>query len=321
MMTRHIYIASCSVHGGIYHCLMQEGSFRILDHLPCDRPMYMDMEGDVLHILLREPWKDSHESALMDCRILPDGSVAAPRSMRGTGGKCACHLCHAHGHVYVTNYLSGNVTSTSECTDLHSGCGPNPLRQEMPHTHCICPAPDGRYLLCTDLGLDTIYVYDDSLHVHETARVPTGHGCRHLAFSEDGSTVFCANELESTVTVFAYDSGHLTCLGTWETIFSPDPTNTSAAIRVSKNHIYVSQRGADAISFLEWDSLNRRMTLNQVIPCGGVSPRDFIVLDGQLLCANEKSNTVTLLTPTPGGFQTETVLNVDAPLCILSIPA
>ena len=318
MQTCHLYIASCSPQGGILHGLLEGGRFTLLDTLPCDRPMYMDLEGDTLHIILREPFASSRESGLMDCTLRSDHSLGRSGPVQSTLGQCGCHLCHAQGHVYVTNYLSGSVFSTSGTLHVHQGRGPNAERQEMPHTHYIHPSPDGRFLFSTDLGLDTIFIYDHALRVHGTARVPSGHGCRHLAFSRDGSTVFCANELECTVSVFSYGTGTLVCLGTFATLPSPLPGNTSAAIRTEGDHVYVSQRGADAISSLVWDAGERQLRLESVIPCGGASPRDFIVLDGCFLCTNEKSDSVTLISPSGEGWQAQTILHTDAPLCILA---
>ena len=293
MKETHLYFAACEKDGGIEHYLMRNGRIIFQEKTACESPMYLDIEDDILHVLLRCPESLRPNSALQDFPILADGKTGPGGPLRDTGGVVACHLCHWQGRVYAANYLSGSVYSSGGKTDIHEGRGPDPRRQEAPHPHFIAPSPDGKYLLSCDLGLDTVFVYDAELNRTGTAGVPAGHGARHLAYSEDGNAVFCVNEMASTVTVFRYAEGRLKAAETVPSLAVPNSRNTSAAIRVKEDYVYVSQRGEDAVSVLRWDGTALR--LQGVYPCGGRSPRDILIVDDYMFCTNELSNSVSVL--------------------------
>ncbi len=65
--------------------------------------------------------------------------------------------------------------------------------EDSAHTHFAAFSPDGNYILCTDLGLDTEFVYDSELNEISKENVPSGSGSRHLVFSENGKYVYCVN--------------------------------------------------------------------------------------------------------------------------------
>ena len=264
-----------------------------------------------------QPFLNNQNSGIISYDITKDGELKQNSRIIDTKGIVACHLCYFHEKTYVTNYLSGSIFCTSGKMDIHEGKGKNPVRQDMPHPHYIAPAPDGKCLLSTDLGLDAIYSYDEELNVLSVSKVPLGHGARHLAYSEDGKTVFCAIELNSTVTVFNYDNGRLV---PYETVpvLAREKDSTVAAIRVKGNYVYVSNRGDDSISCLYWDG--KKLELCSVTPCGGASPRDFLIVEEMLICANEKGNNVMFFS-----LENEKVIDIrmkeeiEVPLCIAAI--
>ena len=279
--------------------------------------MYLHLRNGSMQVLLRQPFLNNQNSGIISYDITKDGELKQNSRIIDTKGIVACHLCYFHEKTYVTNYLSGSIFCTSGKMDIHEGKGKNPVRQDMPHPHYIAPAPDGKCLLSTDLGLDAIYSYDEELNVLSVSKVPLGHGARHLAYSEDGKTVFCANELKSTVTVFNYDNGRLV---PYETVpvLAREKDSTVAAIRVKGNYVYVSNRGDDSISCLYWDG--KKLELCSVTPCGGASPRDFLIVEEMLICANEKGNNVMFFF-----LENEKVIDIrmkeeiEVPLCIAAI--
>lgn len=117
--------------------------------------------------------------------------------IENTLGKCPCHLAVDGSDVYVVNYLSGNIVKNFKRVLSHSGKGVNLPRQDMPHTHFACFSPDKTYVLCCDLGLDTIFIYDRDLNEVSFTKVPNGYGVRHLTFSKDGKYIYAVNELGS----------------------------------------------------------------------------------------------------------------------------
>ena len=162
-------------------------------------------------------------------------------------------------------------------------------------------------------------MYDRDLKAVSSAKVPEGHGCRHLVCAGDGRTVYCANELASTVSVFDYHDGTLTLTDTVETLEAPDPKNTAAAIRVHRGLVYVSQRGQDAVSVLRPEG--RSLCLTGVYSCGGASPRDLIAAGDHLIVANENSDCVSFLRIRGEALEdTGERLFMAKPLCAAVVP-
>lgn len=320
MSVYQLLIASCVREGGI-SCYDMEESGRLTYRwkMPCEEPMYLCRSGNTLYALLKRPFPDGDLSGLQAFSAGLDGELSPAGGIVSTRGVEACHLSVFHGKVYAANYTSGSVFCSDGAMDVRTGRGVRPDRQEAPHPHFIAPSPDGKYLLSTDLGLDRVYTYDEKLRVVSVARTPAGHGPRHLAYAEDGRTVFCANEIASTVTVFGYGDGVLTPRQTVSVFETPHGDSTAAAIRVKGEYVYVSNRGYDSVSCFRFDG--EKLTLRSVTPCGGVFPRDMILAGGLLLCANERSDTVTAFRA--DGERLERLpqtLSVPKPLCILARP-
>lgn len=291
----HVYIAACADtdnDGGIYHYTLEGDALTFIEKTPVDKPMYMDLTADDMQIILKQPLHSVHESALVTYP-LKDHKLQSPSPIQMTLGMEGCHLCRFHGKTFVANYSSGSLFASDGTLVTHDGHGPNQPRQDMPHTHYINVSPDGKYLLSVDLGQDTIYTYDDTLAELSTAKVPDGYGPRHLAYSDDGKTVFCINELDCSVSVFAYDDGKLTYKNSTFMFDAPlTVRNTAAAIRVSGDYVYASNRGMNDITVLKWD--NEKLTVVSKISCGGKSPRDILLVDDILFVTNESSDNVTL---------------------------
>ena len=315
-MATNLFFASCAVDGGIYQYALQDDRLVLRNFMPCDRPMYLVAEGTHLWTLLREKF-DDHTSAIQEYQISKTEGIYPVREPISTKGIVACHLCRYQNNIYAANYLSGSIFCSNGKLDIHTGHSIHPIRQEAPHTHFIAPSPDQKYLLATDLGLDAIYVYDENLNVKSIAHVPAGQGVRHLAYADDGMRVFTANELGSTVSMFVYHDGQLTLRQTIPVLFH-ERENMPAAIRVRGEYIYVSNRGDDSISCLHWDQ--SEMELCSVTPCGGCWPRDFEIIENTILCANEKSNTVTVLSVDGTKIKdTGERIAMNAPICVTTI--
>ncbi len=322
-MMKNIYIASCAKDGGIYLCDFENETLSTREIYPCDRPMFLAKSGNKFYTVLRQACGDF--SALVNSSVNEDGTLSDFGSPVSTEGIVACHLCVHENDVYFTNYLSGSVSrirnGVCDKLSVHSGKGVHQTRQDAPHTHFVGITPDGNHLVSTDLGIDTIFVYDFDLNIVSKAAVPAGHGARHLVFSKDGKKMYCANELASTVSVFNYDaqSASLSLLGTYPALpHGFDGQSTIAAIRISDDgkYLYTSNRGHDSITCFEicGDTLN---ALSHT-PCGGKSPRDFNIKDGLLFCTNEVSGNVTVFECNGANLKKlDAELSVPGALCVI----
>lgn len=315
----NIYIASCVKGGGIYHYTLSENNtLDFCEKTTLDEPMYMIIRNEKMYILLRQPDEKTNFSGELSIDIDGTGKLFAPSRIISTKGVVACHLEVSDDNIYAVNYLSGSVIKLPDTLVTHSGHGLHKVRQAAPHTHFVHVSPDGKYILVTDLGLDKIFVYDKDLKLVSEVSVPSGHGPRHLAFSDDGKIVYCVNELGSSVSIFSYSDGELNLKNTISALpkdFSGD--NISAAIRIKDNYLYVSNRGHNSISVFEIkDSYN--IVLKECVDCGGNSPRDFNIIDDVLICTNEKSDNVTVfkLNNYIPEIISESELNIPSPLCV-----
>jgi 6-phosphogluconolactonase len=153
-----------------------------------------------------------------------------------------------------------------------------------------------------------------------------GAGPRHFTFHPSGRYAYVINELDATLTAFAYDAEH----GSLETIqtvstlpggFQGDSFCADIHLTPDGRFLYGSNRGHDSIAIFAVDPATGRLTAAGHEATGGHWPRNFAVdpSGAFLLAANQRSNTIVpfridretgMLTPT--GHVTET----PAPVCL-----
>lgn len=212
----------------------------------------------------------------------------------------------------------------------HHGTGPNAERQERAHPHCVRMAPDNRFAVVADLGLDVLiaYPFDAATGaLGEAARTDLypGSGPRHFLFHPNGRLALVVGELNSTLTSLRYEAE----TGRFEqlhriSVISPDAGETySADIALHPNgrFAYVSNRGQDNLATVAIDAETGGLTLLGLTPCGGKTPRN-LALDpsGRFLAvANQNSDAITLFAVDPAtGSLTEarSPLPIGTPVCI-----
>ena len=249
----------------------------------------------------------------------------------------------------VANYGGGSVTllpigkdgRLGEGGDFvqHQGKSANPRRQGEPHAHSIRTDPAGRFALAADLGLDKVFVYRLDRRRKKLvpndppfATVKAGAGPRHIAFHPTGRTVYVINEIDLTVTAFAYDAarGALRELHTLPTL--PDGVavgnNSCADIHVapSGRFLYGSNRGHDSIAIFALDAKTGRMKVVGHEPTQGKTPRNFGIdpTGTFLLAANQETNNIVVfrLDARTGTLRpTGHVAQVPSPVCVQMLPA
>ncbi|MFL5802050.1 MAG: lactonase family protein, partial [Roseiflexaceae bacterium] len=185
------------------------------------------------------------------------------------------------------------------------GSSAHPERQAGPHAHSATLTPDERFAIVSDLGMDQLLVYTldrnaGKLGAHTHISTRPGAGPRHMAFHPGGQHLYVANELDSTVVVYDYDTAS-GALHERQTIDSLPPGASEswvADIHVAPygQRLYVSNRGHDSLAVFDIDSQGR---LTQVAfpSCGGNWPRNFALAPGGrfVLAANQYSGDVSVL--------------------------
>ncbi|MDC0708605.1 lactonase family protein [Stigmatella sp. ncwal1] len=281
--------------------------------------------------------------------IHPETHALTFINQQATQGGAPCHLevDAKDGFVLVANYVGGNVAvlpiqeggglgPTVEVKQ-HEGSGPNTDRQEGPHAHQVRLDATQKYAFVSDLGTDKIMVYQfdagrGKLTPHQPASVATqpGAGPRHLTFHPNGRFAFNINELNSTLTAFAYDSaqGTLTPLQTVPAL--PEGfTGASycADIHVSPDgrFLYGSNRGHDSIVVYAIGP-SGQLTYVEHVSTLGRWPRNFTIdsTGTYLLVANQHTHSiVTFRRDAETGKLTPVgqPLEIPAPVCLLLVPA
>ncbi|MBW7863346.1 MAG: lactonase family protein [Candidatus Hydrogenedentes bacterium] len=263
-------------------------------------------------------------------------------------GPCHVFVTPSGGHVLAANYGSGSVVAFPVQPDgslgkasgfsQHSGSSVNPKRQEGPHAHSIYTDAAGRFAFSPDLGIDKIMIYQldaasGKLLPHEPAFAETapGAGPRHFAFHPNGRFGYVVNELDNTVTAFAYDAntGRLDTIhsvGTLPEDFKGE--NTTAEIRVhpSGKFVYASNRGHDSLAIFTVEQDTGKLTPAGHAPTLGKTPRNFNVdPSGKfVVAANQASGTVNLFRvdqETGALTPAEQSVKVPVPVCVVFSPA
>lgn len=145
--------------------------------------------------------------------------------------------------------------------------------------------------LVPSLFLDRIVIYNQECKYVDSIRFDSGCGPRHGIFSKDKEYLYLVSELSNELFVIHCGDwkivNHISVLPNEE-----KHVRGGAAIRMNEegNRIYISTRGKDVISVI--DVNQEKLSLVQVVSCGGKHPRDFILCDGYLLCANRNTNEV-----------------------------
>ena len=212
--------------------------------------------------------------------------------------------------------------------------GIDPRRQEKPHAHSVDVAPDGRFAFVCDLGLDEVLVHAldrerATLAKHSMARVKAGAGPRHLALHPDGRRAWCVNELDLTVTGFAYDpqAGRLTVGETVSTLPAAvtDRTGFSGAeiaVHPGGRFLYASNRGHDSIATFRIVGDTPGLEFLGAEPARVKTPRHFAIdpTGTFLLAAGQNSDTVAVFAidaETGRLAFTDRTITVPMPVCIL----
>ena len=316
---RHICICSCKPDGGIYHYRQDGEQLVLIDKLLLDRPMYMIIRENKAYVILREADALTHDGGFLTMDIAEDGSLVNPSPILRTHGEVPCHLEAAGDDIYVVNYLSGNIVRLPDRIVTHTGHSVNVERQSAPHTHFVMVMPEDGSVLCTDLGKDTITVYNQALQKQYDIPLSPGSGPRHLAMTEDHKLLLCINELSCTVSVLQHIGGMWEVTQEVPLLDCPvTDADGAAAIRVRGKNVFASVRGADVIVRLQIEG-TKLWRISQVA-CGGRSPRDINFIGNRLYSANEQTDSVTSFELIGNELiQTDEVLAVPAPLCICSI--
>ena len=262
-----------------------------------------------------------------------------------SGGAEPCHLSvDATGkYVLVANYTGGSVAvfpirengELGAIRDLvhHEGSSVNQERQTSPHPHSVMIDPTNRYVFVPDLGIDKVMIYELDLvngrlipNTQASVQVQAGAGPRHFDFHPNLRYAYLINELDCTLTAFAYEksSGSLKEIQSISTL--PDDfegVSHCADVHVHRSgkFIYGSNRGHDSIAMFRIAEETGILTYLGCESTQGKTPRNFALdpTNNFLYAANHDSdNIVTFRIDEENGrlISTEKVANAPTASCL-----
>jgi len=336
---------------GIYYCQLDTGTGKLSEPelaAEISGPGFLAMHPKQHH--LYAVGKLEGVPSVVAYRIVQDGKkpgLQFDNSLPIGDGTAAHVAVDPTGQMLLTaQYGGGSVAAFSlkpdgalnAATDLvkHKGGSRTvPGRQDAPHAHWVGFSPDNRFAFVPDLGLDKVVIYkidpqDAKLSPHGYGEVPAGGGPRHMKFHPNGKIIYVLNELALSVTVFDYDAdkGTMIARQTIPTIapelLEKELFKSASEIRVhpSGKFVYSANRGHDTITAFHVDQANGELSVIEVEPVRGATPRNFnLDPSGRwLLAAGQDSHTLaSFAVNTKTGELTYNRSNVTAPsaICVL----
>jgi len=247
---------------------------------------------------------DSAQNRVRSFGIDPKTGTLTEKNAVATGGTGATHvsLVPSGKFLLVAHYTSGHVSVVPVAQDgTLSATTDVVLAGDKAHYVQMDAAQKTIYVPCLGANAVARYTLDGAtgkLTALSAVPLPAGAGPRHLAFAPTAPFAFVVNELQSSVTSFAYDSatGALTLVETKSALpVGFNGPNTGAAIFAHPDgkYVYASNRGQDTITRFVYDAAGK-LTLDGQVPTFGRTPRSFTLAGAGKLAyvANQGSGTV-----------------------------
>lgn len=287
----------------------ENGELKLLDGTAgIENATYLDF--DELHRVLYAV-SEAGASEVVAYSADPETSKLTEISRTSTDSSGTCHVSRSRDgkHLFTTGYSDARITVLSlenegavgEITSIiqHSGRGLIDDRQSEAHPHSIFQDPQHKYVIVSDLGMDEVILYrleDGKLVTHREITLPPGAGPRMIAFHPSGQWVYGVNELNSTVTVYAYDATfgdlkmlqHISTLP--EDVVMDNNTGSHLLVTPCGRFLYASNRGHDSIVQYEIDTDTGMLRAVNWVSSGGKTPRHFNLLPGGYLVTSNQDN-------------------------------
>jgi 6-phosphogluconolactonase len=216
-------------------------------------------------------------------------------------------------YLIVANYVGGNFVVLPIESDgrlgpviseiVDTGHGPNAQRQASPHPHGVTFHPAGQFLATADLGTDQIQIFrlaHGNLVRTSQATTAPGAGPRHIVFHPNGRLLFVINELNATITSFAFDAdkgqigSELQTISTEPSGYAGPKSTAEIAIHPSAQFLYASNRGHNSIVGYRIDPASGRLSVIGYAAEGVAFPRSFAIDPSGtwLYVANQKADSI-----------------------------
>lgn len=281
---------------------------------------------------------ESHDAPLRHLNDVPSGGAGPCHVAVTADGKTLLAANYGSGHFVSLRLNEDGSIGVQAGSEVGAGGGPVESRQKGPHGHSVVPNPKTPDLFAAcDLGSDDVTIFraraDSSFEVVSRAKSPAGAGPRMSTWSGDGTTLFVADELSNTLSIYAWDGAALKLKSQVDALSAEVPREALSLAHVSLSadgrFAYVSIRDnskgpdfRDAIAVVDvTDAAMPKVT--QHASCARV-PRHIAVAPGGgwLVVAGQKSGTLTAykIDPQTGRLGPPgPSINAGIPTCVLFV--
>ncbi len=211
---------------------------------------------------------------------------------------------YSSGHVAVAPLAEdGALQPVAQIYELPGTTGPDTKHQQGAMPHGVIFDPSGKFAVVPDKGRDAVFIFRfeaGRIELHQMMPARPGSAPRHCIFHPHMPVLYVNNELDSTVTAYAWDAaiGAISPVQVIDTAPGGFPArNTTAEIAVSPDgqFLYVSNRGHNSVArfAIADDGRLRRLGHTSV---QGRTPRFFTLTPcgGQLFAANQDSDNIVV---------------------------
>ena len=191
----------------------------------------------------------------------------------------SCYVGVKDNLIFTAHFHSGDVTLL-RFENNHLELVKRTYIKEKAGCHQVIPYKDQYLVPC--LFIDQIKILDKDFTVVDEISFEVGAGPRHAVFSDDEKYLYVvdmhAKKVLNTVELLENGLSHV---------------KDTAAIRKKGDYLYVSTRTLDVITVLHVSG--KDVERIQVISCAGKHPRDFVIVDDDIIVANRFSDSLSVL--------------------------
>jgi 6-phosphogluconolactonase len=295
----------------VYAVPAESGEWSHVQHVPdLVNPSFLIMGRDARTLYAVHGDQDYASAFARDARTGRLTSLARA----ATGGENVVHgaLDPSGRHFLVANYASGSVAVLPVAEDgaladyiqraeMPGVPGPHRTEQSGSHPHHVAFEPSGHFVLVPDKGHDSVCVFAfdaerGALELASMVKSRPGAGPRHGAFHPNLPVYWVLNELDSSITTYAWSqSGSLEPMQVLPTLPADFfAASTAAAIVVTPcgGHVFVSNRGHDSVAAFAVDAVTGQLEPRGWTRAPGRDPRFMALHGNDLYVASERDDLI-----------------------------
>lgn len=201
----------------------------------------------------------------------------------------SCYVGVKDNLIFTAHFHSGDVTLL-RFENNHLELVKRTHIKEKAGCHQVIPYKDQYLVPC--LFMDQIKILDKDFKVVDEIQFEEGSGPRHAVFSDDEKYLYVVGELSNLL--YVVDMHTKKIVNTVELLENGlSHVKDTATIRKKDDYLYVSTRTQDVITVLHVSGKDVKRI--QVTSCAGKHPRDFVIVDDDIIVANRFSDSLSVL--------------------------